>query len=138
MDEDKPLEDKEAENMDEYGKKFEDPSTDQAPGQLPAGPDASGGQHEAARDAVQQDIEGDTGSNSGAVKSSKKPVVVLTSSGVTSDGSAQWKADLMPTQINSGLLSKTRVHNGGTISPVRASKRNATTSEQESLRRQRS
>lgn len=38
-------------------------------------------------------------------------------------------------KINSGLLSKTRVNNGGTVSPVRASKRNATTSEQDSLER---
>jgi hypothetical protein len=59
-------------------------------------------------------------------------VVVLTQSGVTANGTAQRKANLMPNQ-GSGTLNKTRIQNGGSVSPVRTSKRNATTSEQDSM-----
>jgi hypothetical protein len=107
--------------MDEDGKKFENPSTDNANAsdQLPPGPGVSSGQQ--------------PGSNSAAVKSSKKPMIILPPSGVTSDGSAHRMADLMPTKDDSGLFSKSRVQNSGTASPVRASKRNASTSDQDSL-----
>jgi len=130
MDEDKPAEDKKPENMDEDGKKFEEPLIDHASNELPAGPGAVGGQQQALSEVVQQDVVGNARSD---LAKSRKPAVVLTPIVVTSTGTAQWKADLMPTQFNSGLLSKTQVHNGGTVSQVRASKRNATTSEQDSL-----
>jgi hypothetical protein len=60
----------------------------------------------------------------------KKPMVVLTQGGVTPNGVAQWKANLMPNP-DSGILNKTL--NYGLVSPVRASKRNATTLDQDSL-----
>jgi hypothetical protein len=61
---------------------------------------------------------------------SKKPMVVLTQSGVTPNGAAQWKANLMP-NLDFGILNKTL--NGGSVLPVRDSKRNVTTSDQDSL-----
>jgi len=94
MDEDKLVEDKKPENMDEDGKKFEEPSTDHASNQLPAGPGAVGEQQQALSEVVQQDAVGNAGSD---LAKSKKPAVVLTPIAVTSTGTAQWKADLMPT-----------------------------------------
>jgi hypothetical protein len=76
---------------------LEDPASDQAPGKQLAGSGAASGQQRAASDDVKQDKEGDAGSNLAVVKSSRKPVVVLIPSGVTSDGFAQWKANLLPT-----------------------------------------
>jgi hypothetical protein len=67
------------------------------------------------------------------VKANNKPVVVLTQCGIIADGTGQWKASLMSSQNDSGISNKMRVHNGGTVSPMRSSKRNATTSDQDSL-----
>jgi len=55
-------------------------------------------------------------------ENSVKPMVLLSQTGITPDGSAQWKTSM----LNKGLGS-------GTVSPVRSSKRNASTSEQDSL-----
>ena len=73
------------------------------------------------------------GSVSAGVKASNKPVIVLTQSGMIANGTGQWKANLMTTQNDSGLLNKMIVQNGGTVSPMRSSKRNATTADQDSL-----
>jgi hypothetical protein len=66
-------------------------------------------------------------------KNAVKPVVLLTQTGMTPDGSTQWKASLMQSKNDSGLLNKTKALSGGVVSPVRASKRNTSTSEQDSL-----
>jgi len=50
-------------------------------------------------------------------ENSVKPMVLLSQTGITPDGSAQWKTSM----------------GSGTVSPVRSSKRNASTSEQDSL-----
>ena len=55
-------------------------------------------------------------------ENSVKPMALLSQTGITPDGSAQWKTSM----LNKGLGS-------GTVSPVRSSKRNASTSEQDSL-----
>ena len=60
-------------------------------------------------------------------------MIVLTQSGMIANGTGQWKANLMTTQNDSGLLNKMIVQNGGIVSPMRSSKRNATTVDQDSL-----
>jgi hypothetical protein len=67
------------------------------------------------------------------VKGNNKPVAVLSQCGITTVGTGQWKASLLTSQNDSGISNKMRVHNGGTVSPLRSSKRNATTSDQDSL-----
>jgi hypothetical protein len=52
---------------------------------------------------------------------------------MTPDGTAQWKASLMQSKSDSGLLKKSKALSGGAVSPMRASKRNMSTSEQDSL-----
>jgi len=69
------------------------------------------------------DLEG-TGSDSARKSDVVKPVVLLTQTGMTPGGSAQWKASLMQSKIDSGLLNKTKALSGGVVSPVRASERN--------------
>ena len=73
------------------------------------------------------------GSNSVRKSDVVKPVVLLTQTGMTPDGSAKWKASMLQSKIDSGTLNKTKALSGGVVSPVRASKRNASTSEQDSL-----
>jgi hypothetical protein len=82
---------------------------------------------------VQQNKEAGEGSVLASAKASNKPVIVLTLSGIIADGSGQWKANLMSTQNDSGLLNKMKVQNGGTVPPIRSSKRNVTTADQDSL-----
>jgi hypothetical protein len=62
------------------------------------------------------------------VKASKKPVVVLTQ-GLTADGNGQWKASLMASQNDFGVSKIMSMLNGGTVSPIRSSKRNAANSD---------
>jgi hypothetical protein len=66
-------------------------------------------------------------------KNDSKPVVSLRQTGMTPDGSAHWKASLMQSKSDSGLLNKTKALSDGAVSQVRASKRNASISEQDSL-----
>ena len=73
------------------------------------------------------------GSNSVRKSDVVKPVVLLTQTGMTPDGSAKWKASMLQSKIDSSTLNKTKALSGGVVSPVRASKRNASTSEQDSL-----
>jgi hypothetical protein len=73
--------------------------------------------------ALQHSNLEDTESASVGEKSTYKPVVLLSSSGMTLDGLAQWKASL--------LRSKTL--RGGAVSPARASKKNTSTLDQHSL-----
>jgi hypothetical protein len=58
----------------------------------------------------------------------------LSQNGVSPDGSGQWKANLMNPKNDSRLLNKMKVHNGGTVLPVRSSKRNAATVDQDSVK----
>jgi hypothetical protein len=131
---------KKGDNMDEDGKEGDKQTDNNVYGnQLPAY-----GQHNAAGGAVQKEGEG-AGSMiqqnkevgvkcaSAGVKVSNKPIIVLSQNGITANGTGQWKANLMPTPNDSGLLNKVKVQNGGTVSPVRSSKRNATTTDQDSL-----
>ena len=74
-----------------------------------------------------------TGSDPVQKKNVSKPVVLLTQTGMTQDGSALWKASSMQPKSDSGLLNKSLKQSGGAVSLVRASKRNAFTSEQDSL-----
>ena len=73
------------------------------------------------------------GSNSVRKSHVVKPVVLLTQTGMTLDGSAKWKASMWQSKIDSGTLNKTKALSGGIVSPVRASKRNVSTSEQDLL-----
>jgi len=66
-------------------------------------------------------------------KNANKPVVLLSQTRMTPDGTAQWKASLLQSKSDSGLLKKTKAMSGGAVSPVRASKRNTSTLEQDSL-----
>ena len=66
-------------------------------------------------------------------KNANKPVVLLSQTQMTPDGTAQWKASLLQSKSDSGLLKKTKAMSGEAVSPVRASKRNASTPEQDSL-----
>ena len=153
MDEDKALEEKEPENMDHDANKTTDDLAGKAPGKQTNASVAPSGQHKskavtgastesmvmaaklAGAAGVQQDLAATVGavlqhsnlevteSASVGEKSTYKPVVLLSPCGMIPDGSAQWKASL--------LQSKTL--NGGAVSPVRASKRNVSTSDQDSL-----
>jgi hypothetical protein len=97
---------------------------------------AAGVQQDSVGDAGEalqhDDLEG-KGSDSVRKKNAVKPVVLLTRTGMTPDGSTQWKASLMQSKNDFVLLNKTKVLSGGIVSPVRASKRNASTSELDSL-----
>ena len=73
------------------------------------------------------------GSNSVRKSDVVKLVVLLTQTGMTPDGSAMWKTSMLQSKIDSGTLNKTKSLSGGVVSLVRASKRNAPTSEQDSL-----
>jgi hypothetical protein len=66
-------------------------------------------------------------------KNASKPVVLLSQTGMTPDGSALWKASLMQSKSDTGLLNKIKVLSTGAVSLVRASKRNTSTLEQDSL-----
>jgi hypothetical protein len=63
-------------------------------------------------------------------KNANKPVVSVSQTGMSPDGTAQWKASLMQSKSDSGLLKKSKTLSGGAVSPVRPSKRNAFTSDQ--------
>jgi hypothetical protein len=93
------------------------------------------GQHNAAGGVVQQEGEeaGSMVQQSKPVKASNKPVIVLSHNGVSANGNGQWKAKLMTPQNDSGFLNKMKAQNGGSVSPVRSSTRNATTADQDSL-----
>jgi hypothetical protein len=159
MDEDKAPEEKGSENMDHDGKKMEDPPTSQTSEKQPDASVAPSGQHKSKATTVvlteQEDLaaagtqevsmgtaevphhvdkEG-KGSNSVRKSDVVKPVVLLTQTGMTPDGSAQWKASMLQSKIDSGTLNKTKALSGGVVSPVRVSKRNASTSEQDSLKK---
>jgi hypothetical protein len=84
-----------------------------------------------AVDSLLQDKMLDTGFSATGKKIATKPVVLLTQTRMTPDGSAQWKASLMQSNSDSGLLNKTKALCGGAVSPVRASKRNTSTSKQD-------
>jgi len=157
MDEDKAPEEKGPENMDHDGKKMEDPPAGQTSEKQPDASVAPSGQHKSKATTVvlteQEDLaaagtqevfmgtaevphhvdkEG-KGSNSVRKSDVVKPVVLLTQTGMTPDGSAKWKASMLQSKIDSGTLNKTKALSGGVVSPVRASKRNASISEQDSL-----
>jgi hypothetical protein len=106
-------------------KKGKEQQADQAEGKQPPASGKAGGQHRTVDDIQHTTEDGVTPASAG-----KKPMVVLTQSRVTPNGAAQWKANLMPNP-DSGILNKTL--NGGSVSPMRARKRNATTSDQDSL-----
>ncbi|CAD6342779.1 unnamed protein product [Miscanthus lutarioriparius] len=143
MDEDKAPEEKEPENMDHDGRKMEDPPAGQTSKKKPNNIVAPSGQHMSKATTViplEQHVDLAMGTqhvlaeDAGIQKSDVvKPVVLLTQTGMTPGGSAQWKASLMQSKIDSGLLNKTKALSGGVVSPVRASKRNTSTSEQDSL-----
>ena len=157
MDEDKAPEEKGPENMDHDGKKMEDPPAGQTSEKHPDASVAPSGQHKSKATTVvfteQEDLaaagtqedfmstaevphhvdkEGE-GSNSVMKSDIVKPVVLLTQTGMAPDGSAMWRASMLQSKIDSGTLNKTKALSGGVQSPVRASKRNASTSEQDSL-----
>jgi hypothetical protein len=67
------------------------------------------------------------------VQASIKPVMVLSQNGMSPNCDGLWKANMMSSQYDSGLLNKTNVINSGTLSPVRSSKRNASTADQDSI-----
>ena len=84
------------------------------------------GQHSGPNGAAQlEEIGESTITQSKPVKPSKKPRALLSQSG----GDA-WKATMLPPQIDSGNLNNK--FNSGTASPVRSSKRNASTMDQDS------
>ena len=70
-----------------------------------------------------------SGIDSREKKNCDKPMVLLNQTGMTQDGTTQWKA----TMGDPVLPNKTKALNSWGVSPVRASKRNASTSEQDSL-----
>jgi hypothetical protein len=128
MDEDKALEEKGPENMDLDGKKMEDPPASQTFEKQPDASVASSGQHKSKATTVvltkQEDLAAagtqevsmgtaevphhvdkeDIGSNSLRKSDVVKPVVLLTQTGMTLDGSAQWKASMLQSKIDSGTL----------------------------------
>jgi len=122
---DDPKENTEPEKMDDDGNKNENQSNEKGPEQRLMGSGTSNARQQTSN-VPQQTIKGDTGSL-------MKPAVVLSPSGVSTDGSALWKANIMPKEMNSGYLNKTRMLNDGTVSPMRASKRNTSVSDQDSL-----
>ena len=67
------------------------------------------------------------------MKPGNKLVTVLSQNGGSAIGSDHWKANLVTPQNDSGVLNKMKVQNGLTVSPMRLSKRNATTVDQDSL-----
>jgi hypothetical protein len=125
----KPNEEKPNENMDIDGKKDEDQAPNNESGnQLPNSGKAAGGavqQEDASIDSLVH--------QSKPIQPSKKPVIVLSQNEVSPDGSGQWKANLMNPKNDSGLLNKMKVQNGGIVSPVRSSKRNVATVDQDSV-----
>ena len=135
MDDENPKEDKNNrekpnEDMDVDGKKDDIQDPNSAPrNQLP-----NSGQHNGA---VQQkeDGAGSVVQQNKSGKASNKPVIVLTQNELFSNGNGQWKANLIPPQTDSGLINKLKLQNGGTMPPVRSSKRNATTADQDSVER---
>ena len=147
--------------MDEDSKKLADDPADIAPSKQPNVSAAPSGQHKTnpatsthteqmdldlppqlpGTAGVQQGVISShqqvnlarTGSDPVRIKNASKPVVLLTQTGMTPDGSALWKASSMQSKSNSDILNKTLELSGGAVSPVRGSKRNASTSEQDSL-----
>jgi len=123
----KPNEDKTNGKMDiDGGKEGDHVPNNDAGNQLPAAG--------AAADATQQQAKGaDPMSSQGKpVKDPNRPVIVL-SQNVNANGDGQWKAKLMPPQIDSGNLNNLKAHKGGTVSPSRSSKRTAATADQDSV-----
>jgi hypothetical protein len=70
--------------MDEDGKKGEEQQADQAKGKQPPASGKAGGQHRIVGDIQLTTEDGVTPASAG-----KKPMVVLTQSGVTPNGAAQ-------------------------------------------------
>jgi hypothetical protein len=126
--EEEPNGEKEGENMDVDGKKEEEQEKNSG-NQLPAS-----GQHNATGGVVQQEGEGADSmvQQSKPVKASNKPVIVLSQNGASANGNGQWKAKLMTPQNDYGFLNKMKAQNGGSVLPMRSSKRNATTADQDS------
>jgi hypothetical protein len=105
MDEDNPEEEKEGESMDEDGKKNDEQPAEHANDKQPPAKGLAEDQHKRVVDS-QHGIDG----GAATATNGKKPIVVLTPSGVSTNGAAQWKASPMP-NINAGTLNKTK--NGG-------------------------
>ena len=49
-------------------------------------------------------------------KNANKPVVLLSQTRMTPNGTAQWKASLLQSKSDSGLLKKTKAMSGGAVS----------------------
>jgi hypothetical protein len=155
MDEDKAPKEKEPENMDHDANKTGDPPAGQLSDKQPNASVAPSGQHMNKATAgaptdlhmgndmtdqpdlpLEADIQQGVEVGAGVIlqqKNTNKPVVSLSQTGMSPDGTAQWKASLMQSKSDSGLLKKSKALSGGAVSPVRASKRNAFTSDQDSL-----
>jgi hypothetical protein len=63
---------------------------------------------------------------------STKPVVLLSPTGINSDGSAHWKASILQNKNDSGTILKEKGLGKGTMSPSQSRKRTAATSAQDS------
>jgi hypothetical protein len=155
MDEDKAPKEKEPENMDHDANKTGDPPAGQLSDKQPNASVAPSGQHMNKATAgaptdlhmgndmtdqpdlpLEADIQQGVEVGAGVIlqqKNTNKPVVSLSQTGMSPDGTAQWKASLMQSKSDSGLLKKSKALSGGAVSPVRASKRNAFNSDQDSL-----
>jgi len=136
IDDDEAPKEKEPENMDLDGNKIDESPVDQAQDKKSVTPEVPRGQLKQAAAGIptnsvsSKDIAGDdTQIDSREKKNCDKPMVLLKQTGMTQDGTAQWKA----TMGDSILPNKTKALNSGGVSPVRASKWNASTSEQDSL-----
>jgi len=120
--EENPKEGNSKEKMDVDGKIGDAEAPGNGNGDLPP----MVGQHSGPNGAAQlEEIGESTITQSKPVKPSKKPRALLSQSG----GDA-WKATMLPPQIDSGNLNNK--FNSGTASPVRSSKRNASTMDQDS------
>jgi len=120
--EENPKEGNSKEKMDVDGKIGDAEAPGNGNGDLPP----MVGQHSGPNGAAQlEEIGESTITQSKPMKPSKKPRALLSQSGEDA-----WKATMLPPQIDSGNLNNK--FNSGTASPVRSSKRNASTMDQDS------
>jgi hypothetical protein len=133
IDGDEAPKEKEPENMDLDGTKIDESPANQAPENKTNTSGVPGGQHKKVDTGILAEMDMTTsvagvdhqkkilvasGSNPVREENSVKPVVLLTQTGMTQNGTTHWKGKAL---------------SAGTVPPVRASKRNVPTSDQDSL-----